>query len=85
MQDVKSLPRLPLENAKYMKRSSGNCLWGAWAEVLASQEVDISKFTSFVLLTSRLRGPFLPAYAQVCPSPNDSVTAMDFSAVKSVL
>ena len=62
---MKALPRLPVENAKYVKRRSKACLWGGLGDLLRSPEVDLSKFTSFVMLTSRLRGPFLPAYLQV--------------------
>lgn len=65
VQDLKALPRLPLENAKYVKRNSDLCWLGALGSLLQSSEVDLTKFTSFVLLTSKLRGPFFPAYIKV--------------------
>jgi len=65
LQDLKSLPRLPLDGVRYVKRKSGICIWEAVGNLLQSSEVDLSKFTSFIILTSRLRGPYLPAYLEV--------------------
>jgi len=64
-QELKSLPRLPLDGVRYVKRKGGICVWEAVGNLLQSSEVELSKFTSFIILTSRLRGPFLPAYVQV--------------------
>jgi hypothetical protein len=56
---------LALDGVRYVKRKSGICIWEAVGTLLQSSEVELSKFTSFIILTSRLRGPYLPAYVEV--------------------
>lgn len=64
LQDIKSLPRLGTENAKYVKQRSRPCLWAGLGGYLKS-EIDMSSFTHVIVLNSALRGPFLPVYSQV--------------------
>ena len=59
------LPSLPFGNAKYVKQSASTCIWGAVADLLASPDLDTSKYTNFIVTNSGLRGPFLPAYSVV--------------------
>lgn len=65
LQDLRTLPALQVENAKYVKAKEKDCLFGAMGALLRSSEVDTSKFTSFIFLTSAVRGPFLPPHVKV--------------------
>lgn len=69
-QDMKSLPRLGTENARYVKqKGSSSCLWAAMGNFLQSSEINLAKYTHFVFLNSGLRGPFLPVYSKVRDMP----------------
>lgn len=56
-----SLPKLP-QSAKYVFHKSACFEWGAFGWLLASGHVNWYKYKYFMLLTSAVRGPFMPAY-----------------------
>lgn len=65
LQELRALPALQVENARYVRRKAKECQMGALSTILKSGEVDITKFSTFIFLTSAVRGPFLPVHIKV--------------------
>ena len=65
LQEMRALPALQVENARYVRRKPKDCQMGAMGSLLKSGELDVSKFSAFIFLSSAVRGPFLPAHVQV--------------------
>lgn len=60
--DVKAFPRLPSlpSNAKYLKTSLCTSTWGAIDGV--SRQLPLNDYNYFVVVDSKVRGPFVPSY-----------------------
>ena len=65
---VPDLPKLP-PNARYAFHEN-NCFdWGTFGWAIQTQHLELSRYKFFVFLNSSVRGPFLPTYLRVRPSP----------------
>lgn len=63
-----ALPELPA-NARYVWHENKCFDWGTFGWAFESGEVVPAGYKYYIFLNSSVRGPFLPPYLQVSPSP----------------
>lgn len=69
-QGLPALPTLPA-NARYFSHAPGTTGWGILRAGLEGGWIDVERFSYYMVVTSAVRGPFLPSYWPVptCPQP----------------
>ena len=86
LQTIDDLPALP-GNARYWATAPPDCVYGlgVLGEALKADKVDRQKHQFFLLMGSYVRGPFLPAFAEVSSQLALSVRLHDVISLPLVI